>query len=134
MPLPISIAEAIIERVAGPMGLRFVIQPLIGLLLGVRDGCQDAKKGEPPFIFDLIVDRENRRAKLASLFKSLSKAGVVAILLDIIAQHLIFDQVRINSAILIAVIILAVPYSLARAMTNRIVTKRNSQKLGRKSI
>lgn len=134
MPLPISIAEGIIERVAGPMGLRFVFQPLIGLLLGVRDGYQDTKKGEPPFIFDLIADREGRRAKLASLFKSLSRAGVVAILLDIIAQHLIFDQVRITSAILIAVIILAVPYSLARAVTNRIVTKRNSQKLDRKSI
>jgi hypothetical protein len=129
MSLPGTIAEGIIERVAGPMGLRFVFQPLIGLLLGVRDGYEDAKKGEPPFIFDIIADREGRREKLASLFVSLSRTITVAVLLDIIAQHLIFDQVRITSAILIAVIILTVPYSLARALTNRIVTKRNSQKL-----
>ena len=129
MSLPGTIAEGIIERVAGPMGLRFVFQPLIGLLLGVRDGYEDAKKGEPPFIFDIIADREGRREKLASLFASLSRTITVAVLLDIIAQYLIFDQVRITSAILIAVIILTVPYSLARALTNRIVTKRNSQKL-----
>jgi hypothetical protein len=122
--LPSSIAEGIIARIAGPMSLRFVFQPLVGLLLGARDGMRDAKAGEPPFILDLIVNREDRKVKLASLFKSLSKTIIIAIVLDMISQYLIFDQVRISGAIMIAVIILIVPYSLARAITNKIITKR----------
>ncbi|HWQ19007.1 MAG TPA: hypothetical protein VN455_04460 [Methanotrichaceae archaeon] len=121
----------IIARIAGPMSLRFVVQPLVGLLLGARDGVRDAKAGEPPFIFDLIVNRENRRIKLASLFTSLSKTIIIAVVLDLIAQYLIFDQVRITGAIAVAVIILIVPYSLARAITNKVVTKRKLSKPGK---
>jgi hypothetical protein len=129
--LPGSVAEGLIARVAGPMGLRFVFQPLVGLLLGVRDGMIDAKAGEPPFILDLIVNRENRKAKLINIIKSLSKTIIIAIVLDMIVQYLIFDQVRVTSAIMVAVMILIVPYSLARAITNRILTKRRSSKPGK---
>lgn len=132
MSLLSSFVEGFIARVAGPMSLRFVFQPLVGLLLGVRDGMKDAKAGEPPFILDLIVNRENRKAKLSSLFESLSKTIIIALILDAIAQYLIFDQVRITSAIIIAVIILIVPYSLARAITNKVVTKRRLRKSGKK--
>jgi hypothetical protein len=128
LSLPGSISEGIMARVAGPMGLRFVFQPLVGLLLGIRDGMVDAKAGEPPFIFDLIANRENRTAKLASIFKSLSKTIIIALVLDAIVQYLIFDQVRVTSAIIIALIMLVIPYSLARAITNRILTKRRSIK------
>ena len=50
----LSVAEGIIVRLAGPMSLRFVIQPLIALLLGLRDGMMDAKAGEPTFILGLL--------------------------------------------------------------------------------
>ncbi len=107
------------------MSLRFILQPLIGLLLGVRDGLKDARAGEPPFIYDLIVNREDRRAKLSSLLQSLSKTIVIAIVLDLIAQYLIFGHVRISGAIVVAVIILVVPYSVARAITNQAITRRS---------
>jgi hypothetical protein len=132
--LPGSVAEGLIARVAGPMGLRFVFQPLVGLILGARDGMIDAKAGEPPFIFDLIVNRENRKAKLTNIIKSLSKTIIIAIVLDMIVQYLIFDQVRVTSAIMVAVMILIVPYSLARAITNRIITKRRSSKPGKQLL
>jgi hypothetical protein len=124
MSLPNNIVEGIIARIAGPMSLRFIFQPLVGLLLGVRDGMMDAKAGEPPFIYALIIDKEDRKAKLTSLFKSLSKTIIIAIVLDLIVQYIIFNQVRVSGAIIIAIIILIVPYSLARAITSRIITKR----------
>jgi hypothetical protein len=113
------------------MSLRFVFQPLIGLLLGVRDGMKDAKAGEPPFILDLIVNRGGRKARLTSLFKSLSRTIIIAIALDMIAQYLIFNKILVTSAIIVAAIILVVPYSVARAATNRIITKRKSSKPGK---
>ena len=126
-----SIAEGFIARVAGPMSLRFVFQPLMGLLLGARDGMMDAKAGEPPFIFGLLHDRENRRARLESFFKSLSKTIIIALVLDMIVQYILFDQIKIGAAIITAVIILIVPYLLARVTTNMIVTKRKASKLGK---
>ena len=121
-----TVAENVIARLVGPMSLRFVFQPLVAVLLGIRDGAMDAKAGEPPFIIDLIVDRDNRRAKLAGVLKSLSKTIVIATVFDMIAQHLIFDQVRVIPAIIVGVFLLSVPYSLARGITNRIVSARRS--------
>jgi hypothetical protein len=120
-----TVTERVIARVVGPMSLRFVFQPLVALLLGIRDGVMDAKAGEPPFIIDLIVNRENRKAKLAGVLKSLSKTIIIATVFDMIAQYLIFDQVRVIPAIMVGVFLLSVPYSLARGITNRIVTARS---------
>ena len=80
------------------MSLRFVFQPLVAVLLGIRDGAMDAKAGEPPFIIDLIIDRGNRKAKVAGVLKSLSKTIIIATVFDMIAQYLIFDQVRVVPA------------------------------------
>jgi hypothetical protein len=67
---------------------------------------------------------ESTREKLSNLLTSLSKTVLIAVVLDVIAQYLLFGQVRITSAIMITIIILVVPYSAAMAGTNRIVTKR----------
>lgn len=130
MSLPSSVVEGFIARLAGPMSLRFIFQPLLGLLLGIRDGIRDANAGEPPFILDLISNREKRKAKLSSLLTSLFKTILIAVVLDLIAQYFLFGQVRITSAVMIAIIILIVPYSMARAVTNRMVTKSRMKKLG----
>lgn len=117
----LSIAEGIIASLAGPMSLRLVIQPVTALLLGIRDGRMDAKAGEPPFIIGLITNREDRKAKLVSLFKSLSKAIIMAVISEAIAQYLLFGQVHVIGVILYAAIFLILPYSLARGITNMIV-------------
>ena len=123
----LSVAEGIIIRLAGPMSLRLVIQPVIALLLGIRDGRIDAKEGEPPFIVGLITNCRDRKAKLVSLFKSLSKAIIIAVILEVIVQYLLFGQVHAIGVILYASFFLIVPYSLARGLTNMIVTKRKSR-------
>jgi len=71
----------------------------------------------------LIANREDRKAKLSSLLTSLSKTILIAVVLDVIAQYFIFGQIRITSAVMIAIIILIVPYSIARAATNRIISR-----------
>ncbi|MDD1723482.1 MAG: hypothetical protein LUQ15_08555 [Methanothrix sp.] len=115
----LSIAEGIIARLAGPMSLRLVIQPLMASL-----GIVDAKAGETLFIVGLITECEDRRAKLGSLFKSLSKAIIIAVVMEVIAQYLLFGQVHAIGVILYVFVFMIVPYSLVRAAANVIVTKR----------
>lgn len=121
------VAEGVISRVIGPMSLRFIFQPLVAVLLGVRDGIMDARAGEPPFILDVIVHPEQLKSKLASVSKSLSKSVIIGTVFDMIAQYLIFDHVRVIPAIIVGVFVLTVPYLLARGITNRIVTARKSR-------
>ncbi len=79
-----------------------------------QEKAMDAKAGEPPFIIDLIIDRGNRRTKLAGVLKALFKTIIIATVFDMIAQYLIFDQVRVIPAIIVGVFVLTAPYSLAR--------------------
>jgi len=43
--------QDILARLSGPGKLRFIIQPTVAILLGVRDGTKDASAGMPPFLW-----------------------------------------------------------------------------------
>src|SRR5689334_17895644 len=39
------------KRFSGPGRFRFVLQPLIATILGIRSGLADAREGRPPFLY-----------------------------------------------------------------------------------
>ena len=43
-------ADDIVARLHGPGRLRFILQPLVAIVLGTRDGVKDARIGRPPFL------------------------------------------------------------------------------------
>src|SRR5437868_8007609 len=43
--------EDIPKRLTGPGRFRFVLQPLMALVLGIRSGLADARAGRPPFLY-----------------------------------------------------------------------------------
>jgi hypothetical protein len=45
----------------------------------------------------------------------------IAILLDVVSQFIVFHEVRPGAALLVGPILITLPYTLARALTNRIV-------------
>lgn len=107
-------------RIAGPMSFRFIIQPLVAVILGIRDGRLDAKAGTPPFIYNVIFKKENYRDQESNALHSLLTPVIVGIVLDAIAQYLIFKHIRPLPAILVGTFIMGVPYSLSRGISNRI--------------
>jgi hypothetical protein len=108
------------------MSFRFMLQPAVAMLLGIRDGKNDAKAGAPPFIFDLIFHPENRQRDFSSAMKSLVKPIIIATVLDLIAQYLIFQHVRFIPGLIVGTFVMGLPYSLARGITNRIITARKN--------
>lgn len=110
----------------GPGRMRFILQPLIAILLGIRDGRRDAHAGRPPYVFAVLAVRELRREELASGLETLAKPLVVAILVDMVVQYLIFRSVHLWSALVVGAAIVALPYVVTRALTNRIVRRRGS--------
>lgn len=88
-------------RIAGPMHARFVIQPLMATLLGIRDGMRDARSGP------------GRPRRLAIPI-------AVAIVLDVVVQYLLFERVRVLGAVVIGTVLMGLPYTIARGLANRV--------------
>lgn len=116
--------EDLVSRLTGPMHFRLILQPLVAIALGIRDGLKDARAGRPPFVTDLIVRPEGRKRQLKRALQTLIKPLVIAIVLDAVAQYLMFRTIYPGAAVFVGVVIMAVPYSLARGLTNRIVSGR----------
>jgi hypothetical protein len=55
------------------------------------------------------------------------KPVILGIVLDGIAQYLIFKQIRPVAAILVGGLVIGVPYALARGVTNRIASLRKKK-------
>jgi hypothetical protein len=110
------------------MSIRFILQPIVGIILGIRDGLADAKAGFPPFNMDMLFHPENRRRDLMSALKAILKPIILGTILDCIAQYLIFKHVRLIPAVIVAALVMGVPYALARGFTNRIATFRGHRK------
>jgi hypothetical protein len=51
----------------------------------------------------------------------------VAIILDVISQFLVFEDVHPGAALVLGPVLIAVPYSISRALANRISRRRNQQ-------
>ncbi len=120
-----SILEKIQARITGPFHFRLILQPLLAIVLGIRDGRLDAKNKKPAFLLHLITSQNDRKDYLKQIWPAISKPLVIGIILDMVVQFMIFQSVRIWGAILLGAIIIALPYSLSRGLSNRYFRKKD---------
>lgn len=123
-----SFFQDIYARLSGPGRMRFIIQPTVAILLGMRSGTKDGSAGLPPFLWALVFHGQHRRELLRSTLTSIRNLVAIAILLDLISQFLIFHQVRPGAALIVGPVLIGVPYALSRALSNRFWTWRHQQK------
>ena len=116
--------EDMVARLSGPGRFRFILQPTVATLLGARDGVKDARAGACPFIWGIVLRRDLRSQLLRSGLASVRNLVAIAVLLDLISQYLIFRQIHPGAALLLGPVLIAAPYSLARALANRIARRR----------
>jgi hypothetical protein len=108
------------RRLTGPGRFRFVLQPLVAILLGVRAGHGDAKAGRPPYLVAVIVHPQHRRQMLAETARGLANILLLGILLDAVCQWIILGVAHPIAALVVGPVLIALPYSLARAVSNRV--------------
>jgi hypothetical protein len=102
-----------------PGGFRFIIQPLIAIVLGIRDGHQDAMAGRPPYVLDILKGKESRKVRLAELRRQIGIPFAVAVVLDSILQYLVMRAWFLQTAIVMGTLLIAIPYVVARGLSNR---------------
>jgi hypothetical protein len=118
----------ILARLSGPGRLRFIIQPTVAIILGVRGGIKDANADLPPFLWALAFHKEHRRELLRSTIISVRNLVAIAILLDLVSQFLIFKEIRPGAALVVGPVLIGVPYALSRALTNRIWRRKTQRR------
>lgn len=111
--------EELPRRLTGPGRLRFVLQPLIAIVLGWRAGLSDARAGRPAYLYGLLSGAGNRQESLRSAWADVRDLVALAIVLDAVSQLLIYGQVHPGAAVIVGPVLISIPYAVARAAANR---------------
>ena len=106
-------------RLTGPGRLRFILQPTMAILLGLRGGLADARAGRPPYVMGLLLDPLHRWEYVRTGVATIRNLVAIGIILDVVAQFLIFQRVHPGAAVVIGPVLITAPYAIARALTNR---------------
>lgn len=110
-----------IGRFDGPLHFRLIVQPLMAILLAVRDGSRDAREGRSAYGWTVVTDAAQRRYLLADGWKGISHVFVLAYVLDVVYQFIVWHGLKPFEALLTAVILAMIPYALLRGPINRLV-------------
>lgn len=112
--------EGILDVARGRGQLRLLVQPLMAIILGARLGLADAREGKAPFLLRLFVT-EPHRARLARQAASdVLLPFIVAVVIDGLLQYYALGYVRPLAAITVGAVLIWLPFSLARALANRV--------------
>jgi hypothetical protein len=116
--------EDIPKRLSGPGRFRFVLQPLVSIVLGIRSGLADARAGRPPYLYGVLFHPDVRGELMRSAFAAVANLLLMGILLDSVSQWLILGASYPGAALIVGPVLIVLPYSVARALSNRLVGTR----------
>jgi hypothetical protein len=122
------------KRLTGPGRFRFVLQPLIAILLGIRSGVADARAGRPPYLLGLATDRAHRGTLARDGFATVLNLLIMGVLLDAIFQWVIFGISHPGAALVVGPVLITIPYAVARALANRAARLRGSPTPGTQAL
>jgi hypothetical protein len=114
----------LVGRVDGPMSFRMILQPMVAILLAVRDGRKDAQEGHPPYGWALLTQPDHRRYLLHDGWKGISRVFILAFVLDVVYQYIALRWFYPVEAFFMAFLLAVVPYALLRGLINRITPRK----------
>lgn len=115
--------EEIPRRFTGPGRFRFILQPAVAIVLGVRGGMVDARAGNPPYLFGLLFAKGRRRELLRSGAAAIRNLLAAGIIMDLAFQLVLYRSVHPGAALLVGPIFICGPYVLSRAISNRMTRR-----------
>jgi hypothetical protein len=91
-------------------------------ILAIRAGWADAWQGRPIFFWTLLRDPPRTAAMLRNLWRIAGKVFIVAVVLDVVYQLIVFQWIYPLETLIVATMLALVPCMIVRAIGNRIVT------------
>jgi hypothetical protein len=121
----------LIERPDGPMRFRFVLQPLMAMIVAIRDGRKDARSGRSPYFATVLTNPEERTSRLREGLNATARIIALGLVMDVIYQAVVFKTFYPDQALVVALVLAFVPYLIARSVTARIWPSRSSTRQSR---
>ena len=112
--------DELIARSAGPLGFRFVVQPVIASLLAIRDGYRDAIEGQSAYFWAVLAGGD-RRERLRQGVTAVARVLFFACVADLVYQVVELKAFRPLQMLVIAFALGFIPYLLMRGPANRVV-------------
>jgi len=113
-------------RLNGPFTFRLVLQPLSAALIALRSGLRDARSGRPAYGWAVISNPVERRELLKEGWRELSRVFIIAVIVDLIYELVVFGQIYPGQSLIVATVLALLPYPLLRGVVNRIIRRRQA--------
>jgi hypothetical protein len=110
----------ILDRPAGPMTFRFVLQPIMAMIAALYDGVNDARTGRAPYLWTILTNPAKRGGRLHEGLISTARVMLLGLCMDLIYQFIVFDSFHPAEAVIITVLLAFFPYLLLRGLVARI--------------
>jgi hypothetical protein len=109
-----------VDREHGPLAFRMILQPLVAAALAVRSGRRDAREERPPFGWTLVTNSSQRHELMKEAWADVGRLYVLAVVMDVIYQVIVFGTVHILQSLVVAAILAFPTYVILRGLTNRV--------------
>ena len=116
----------LIEEPTQPMKFRFILQPTMAAIVGIRDGLKDARTGRTPFLVAMLRYPEMRIERLDEGLNATARIIIFALVMDAVYQIIVLQRFYPNEALIIALLLAFVPYVIVRELVVRIQHYRTS--------
>ena len=116
--------DMLIGRTIGPLKIRLILQPTIATIFAIRAGLKDAREGRLPYLWSLFTNPADRHDMLRHGWKDVRKVFIVAFVLDVGYQLIVFHWVFPGQALLVAFVLAIVPYAAIRGPITRVMQQR----------
>jgi hypothetical protein len=118
------------RRLFGPGRFRFLLQPAVAIVLGIRAGRADARGGRPPYLWALALGSDRPRRELArEALGTIANLLLMGVLVDSVCQWLILGASYPGAALVVGPVLIAGPYGVARALANRATRVREAPRV-----
>lgn len=108
--------ENLIDRLGSPMNLRFILQPAMAVILGIRDGLRFAREGRSFLLWGGPEDPLERRAQAVATVRSIGKVFVLAIILDVVCRLIAVNWIFPLETLVVAIVVAVIPYLVVRRL------------------
>jgi len=111
--------NGLLARPSGPIAFRFILQPSIAAIVAIRDGLYDVRGGRSPFLWTILSNPQERGGRLREGLNATARILLLGLVMDTVYQIIVFRAFYPYEALIIALLLVFVPYVLVRGLTSR---------------
>jgi len=113
----------LLARPGGAFQFRFILQPLLAVIIAIRAGMKDGRTHRTPYLRGLLSRRAERRLLVRSTLKDVGRLFMMAVVLDCLYQIMEIRHIYPLQALIVGVVLAIIPYVIVRGPVARIVNR-----------